>query len=78
MALFRGAYWANKVSTYGMVSAQLYWGRMAAMILHLLDATVCFDWGFVCVDHIAFLIRSSIAAPLQLASQYSCLPWWYH
>ena len=41
----------NKVGTYGMASAQLYYGRMAAILLRL-----CYlifpriDWGFVFVD----------------------------
>ena len=29
------AWWVNKVGTYGMASAQLYWGRMAALLLRL-------------------------------------------
>ena len=29
-------WWVNKVGTYGMASAQLYWGRMAALLLRIL------------------------------------------
>ena len=28
-----GKYWVNKVGTYGVSSAQLCWGRMAALLL---------------------------------------------
>ena len=35
VAQLDGEWWANKVGTYGMASAQLYWGRMAAVLLRL-------------------------------------------
>ena len=49
-------WWVNKVGTYGMASAQLYWGRMAALLLfpHV-------DWGFVFVDDFRWLLRSGTA-----------------
>ena len=31
-------WWVNKVGTYGVASAQLYWGRMAALLLRILYA----------------------------------------
>ena len=36
MAELQDEWWINKVGTYGMASAQLYWGRTAALILRLL------------------------------------------
>ena len=33
-----GEWWINKVGTYEMASAQLYWGRMAALLLRILYA----------------------------------------
>jgi len=38
VAVIKGRYWVNKVGTYGMASAQLYWGRVAALVLRLLYA----------------------------------------
>ena len=62
MAQLDGEWWINKVGTYGMASAQLYWGRMAAILLRL-----CYlifphtDWGFVFVDDFCWLLRTSTA-----------------
>ena len=54
-----GEWWVNKVGTYGMASAQLYWGRAAALILRLLYALFPFvDWGFVFVDDFCWLLRA--------------------
>ena len=54
-----GEWWVNKVGTYGMASAQLYWGRAAALILRLLYALFpCVDWGFVFVDDFCWLLRA--------------------
>ena len=51
VAELEGEWWVNKVGTYGMASAQLYWGRAAALILRLLYAIFpIVDWGFVFVD----------------------------
>ena len=41
-------WWVNKVGTYGMASAQSYWGRLAALLLYALFPQV--DWNFVFVD----------------------------
>ena len=49
--------WLNTVGTYGVASAQYYWGRMAALILRITHATVPhLLWGFVYVDDFLFLI----------------------
>ena len=50
--------WLNTVGTYGVASAQYYWGRMAALILRLTHATIPdLLWGFVYVDDFLFLIQ---------------------
>ena len=68
VASINGQWWVNKVGTYGMASAQLYWGRMAALLLrvlnHLFDAI---DWQFVYVDDFAWLLRKSVHQPLSCA-----------
>ena len=47
----------GKVGTYGMASAQLYWGRMAALLLRIIYAVFPeIDWGFVFVDDFAWLL----------------------
>ena len=43
-------WWINKVGTYGMVSAQLYWGRMALLLRLVYHTFPMADWGFVFVD----------------------------
>ena len=51
-------WWVNKVGTYGVASAQLYWGRMAALLLRLLYyAFPEVDWGFVFVDDFCWILR---------------------
>ena len=50
-----------------MSSAQLYWGRQAALLLHLLYHMFGFEWGFVYVDDFAFLLRGSMVTPLSTA-----------
>ena len=53
-------WWVNKVGTYGVASAQLYWGRMAALLLRLLYyAFPEVDWGFVFVDDFCWILRST-------------------
>ena len=53
-------WWVNKVGTYGVASAQLYWGRMAALLLRLLYYSFPeVDWGFVFVDDFCWLLRST-------------------
>ena len=55
-------WWVNTVGTYGMASAQLYWGRMAALLLRLCYATFPqVDWGFVFVDDFCWLLRTTTA-----------------
>ena len=55
------SWWINKVGTYGMASAQLYWGRMAALlrITYLIFYEV--DWGFVFVDDFCWILRTESA-----------------
>ena len=60
--------WVNTVGTYGMASAQLYWGRLAAILLRLAYAVFPeVDWGFVFVDDFAWLLRKS-CSPLLATS----------
>jgi hypothetical protein len=57
VAVNKGKFWVNKVGTYGMASAQLYWGRMAALLLRLIYATFPqVTWAFVYVDDFILLI----------------------
>ena len=54
-------WWVNKVGTYGVASAQLYWGRMAALLLRILYYLFPqIDWGFVFVDDLCWLLRLPI------------------
>ena len=61
-------WWINKVGTYGVASAQLYWGRLASALLRLLyHVYPMVDWGFVFVDDFCWLLRKSLAGPLTSA-----------
>ena len=52
--------WINMVGTYGVASAQLYWGRMAALVLRILyHMFPSIYWAFVYVDDYMFLIRTA-------------------
>ena len=58
-------WWVNTVGTYGMASAQLYWGRMAAILLRIAYAVFPeVDWCFVFVDDFAWLLRESSSSLL--------------
>ena len=47
-----------KVGTYGMASAQSYWGRLAALLLRILYALFNeVDWNFVFVDYGCYASR---------------------
>ena len=35
VACIQNRWWVNRVGTYGMASAQLYWGRKASLVLRL-------------------------------------------
>jgi hypothetical protein len=49
--------WLNKCGTYGIASAQLYWGRMAALLLRLLYFLFpALAWAFVYVDDFILLV----------------------
>ena len=62
VAQLRGKWWINKVGTYGMASAQLYWGRMAALILRILYGMFpMVDWSFVFVDDFCWILRGENA-----------------
>ena len=51
VASLQKEWWVNKVGTYGMASAQSYWGRLAALLLRALYALFPqVDWNFVFVD----------------------------
>ena len=63
-----GTWWVNHVGTYGMASAQLYWGRMAALLLRLLYRLFPqVDWGFVFVDDFCWILRLPDASSLAAA-----------
>ena len=49
-------WWVNKVGTYGVASAQLYWGRMLRLLYHAFPEV---DWGFVFVDDFCWILRST-------------------
>ena len=58
MAKLGTEWWVNKVGTYGMASAQLYWGRMAALLMRIFYSLFPeLDWQFVFVDDFLWLLR---------------------
>ena len=60
--------WWVKVGTYGMASAQSYWGRLAALLLRVLYALFPqVGWNFVFVDDFLWLLRSEGAVNLAVA-----------
>ena len=62
VAELEGEWWINKVGTYGMASAQLYWGRTAALILRpLYNLFPQVDWGSVFVDDFCWFLRAGNA-----------------
>lgn len=62
MAQTEGKWWINKVGAYSMASAQLYGGRLAALLLRLLYKMVFqVGWGFVFVDDFCWVLRQSRA-----------------
>ena len=68
VALINGKVWINKVGTYGVASAQLYWGRLASLqlrILYFLFPSI--DWQFIYVDDYAWLLRGALHKPLACA-----------
>ena len=55
-------WWVNRVGTYGMASAQLYWGRKASLVLRLLYYIFPqVDWHLVFVDDYCWVLRCSRA-----------------
>ena len=68
VAVNKGKFWINKVGTYGMASAQLYWGRMAALLVRLLYALFPnVDWQFVYVDDFIWILRADSAVLMAVA-----------
>eukprot|EP00438_Fugacium_kawagutii_P034644 Skav215975 [mRNA] locus=scaffold1158:60855:68030:- [translate_table: standard] len=61
-------WWVNKVGTYGMASAQLYWGRLAALLLRLVYHLFRqVDWGFIFVDDFCWLLKQSTSGHMATA-----------
>ena len=60
--------WINKCGTYGVSSAQYYWGRMAALLIRMLyDIYPSIRWAFVYVDDYIFILRADTAPQLMMA-----------
>ena len=60
--------WVNKCGTYGVSSAQYYWGRMAALTIRLLYYLYPeILWAFVYVDDYIFILRADTAPHLAMA-----------
>ena len=58
MAKLGTEWWVNKVGPYGMASAQLYWGGMAALLMRIFYSLFPeLDWQFVFVDDFLWLLR---------------------
>jgi hypothetical protein len=68
IATNKGKFWVNKVGTYGMASAQYYWGRMAAALLRLCYAAFpASPWQFVYVDDFAWILPLANSGTLSMA-----------
>jgi len=68
IAEIKGRYWVNKVGTYGIASAQLYWGRLAAILLRVLYALFPWiEWQFVYVDDFAWILRRGSSTVTSMA-----------
>ena len=62
VACIQNRWWVNRVGTYGMASAQLYWGRQASLVLRLLYYIFPqLDWHLVFVDDYYWVLRCSRA-----------------
>ena len=62
VACIQNRWWVNRVGTYGMASAQLYWGRKASLVLRLLYYIFPqVDWHLVFVDDYCWVLRCSRA-----------------
>ena len=76
VATNKGKYWVNKAGTYGMASAQYYWGRMAAALLRLCYSVFPFSpWQFVYVDDFAWilLVKDCGVSSLAILGFLECL-----
>ena len=68
MAVIKGKFWVNKVGTYGVDSAQLCWGRLAALVIRMLyEIFPWAEWQLVYVDDFAWSLRQDSARRLSLA-----------
>ena len=57
-AELKGMIWQNKCGTYGIARAQLYWGRMAALLLRIMYLLFPHMlWAFVYVDDFIIVTR---------------------
>ena len=62
VACIQNRWWVNRVGTYGMASAQLYWGRKASLVLRLLYYIFPqVDCRLVFVDDYCWVLRCSRA-----------------
>ncbi len=60
--------WVNKCGTYGVASAQYYWGRMAALTIRILyNLFPDILWAFVYVDDYIFILKKDTAPQLSMA-----------
>ena len=67
-----GDWWVNKVGTYGVASAQLYWGRTGALLLRIMYYLFpMVDWAFV------FCGRFLLAPPINRRSTLYMRPCGY-
>lgn len=63
VAQINDQWWINKVGAYGVASAQLYWGRLAALLLRLIynKMVPSVDWRFIFVDDFCWILRQRSA-----------------
>ncbi|CAE7471849.1 MKK3, partial [Symbiodinium sp. CCMP2592] len=61
VAKIKKKFWVNKVGTYGVASAQLYWGRLAAILTRLsYQISEVFLWVLVFVDDFMAVMKESL------------------
>ena len=75
-ALINDQIWVNKCGTYGVASAQYYWGRMAALNLRLLYYLFPdIRWAFVYVDDFIIVLDTKHHKALALAIILTMTAW---
>ena len=63
VASIKELFWVNMVGTYGVASAQLYWGRLAALLVRLTyHLSSEFLWVLVFVDDFVLLEKEEALA----------------